>query len=98
MINADDRKKASDALLDAYESQSTIAPIVETFDNADIDDAYEIQRLQVTEWMSQGETVKGHKVGLTSPAMQNQLGVAQPDFGHLMSDMFHPENQPVATT
>lgn len=41
--------------------------------------------------------IKGYKVGLTSAAMQRQLGVDQPDFGHLTAEMFHPENAPIDT-
>jgi len=35
-----------------------------------------------------GARIKGHKVGLTSAAMQRQLGVNQPDYGHLLDRMF----------
>jgi 2-keto-4-pentenoate hydratase len=40
--------------------------------------------------------VSGHKVGLTSEAMRRQLGVDQPDYGHLLDSMFHLEHLPIA--
>lgn len=39
--------------------------------------------------------VKGHKVGLTSAAMQEALGVSEPDYGHLLDDFFHLEHLPI---
>jgi len=70
-------------------------PIIEEFPGAMIEDAYEIQRLTVAEWLRRGLVIKGHKVGLASAAMQRQMGVQQPDYGHLMSDMFFLEHQPI---
>src|SRR5690606_1706599 len=45
--------------------------------------------------LAQGRLVKGHKVGLTSPAMQRQMNVTQPDFGYLLDDMFFAEHDEV---
>ncbi len=56
-----------------------------------IDDGYAIQ----TEWvrlkLAQGRVVKGHKIGLTSRAMQISSNITEPDFGTLLDDMFFPE-------
>ena len=60
-----------------------------------IDDAYAIQRAQVDVWLAAGRTIRGYKIGLTSKAMQAQLGVDQPDFGVLLADMFVPAGDPV---
>ena len=38
--------------------------------------------------MAGGARLAGHKIGLTSRAMQEQFNVAEPDYGHLLSDMF----------
>jgi 2-keto-4-pentenoate hydratase len=66
-----------------------------TYSELTIDDAYAIQLAQVDAWRVDGRRVLGRKVGLTSPAMQAQMKVSQPDFGHLMDDMFFAEHVPV---
>ena len=60
-----------------------------------LEDAYAIQLLQMHELTAAGRTVKGHKVGLTSAAMQRLLGVDQPDYGHLLDDFFYLEHMPI---
>lgn len=90
-MDADSVEKAARTLLDAYASRTPVAPLTATYSPISVDDAYAIQLAQVTAWTSDGAVVKGHKVGLTSAAMQQQLGVDQPDFGVLLDRMFLPE-------
>jgi len=85
----------ADELATAYRTRQAIAPLSETDPDLTIDDAYEIQLAQVSRWVADGAVVKGYKVGLTSQAMQQQLGVSQPDFGHLTGTMFHLEHSPI---
>ncbi|MDR1449986.1 MAG: 2-keto-4-pentenoate hydratase [Propionibacteriaceae bacterium] len=85
------------ALSGAYSSKQPVRPPIETDPSLTIDDAYAIQLLQVDAWLAGGAVVKGYKVGLTSKAMQNQLGVDQPDFGHLTAAMFHLDHTPIDT-
>jgi 2-keto-4-pentenoate hydratase len=89
------RAEAARQLLDAYGSGKPIAPLTTTYDDMTLEDAYAIQMLQMHELISSGRTIKGHKVGLTSAAMQRLLGVAEPDFGHLLDDFFHLEHAPI---
>ncbi|MGH8892936.1 MAG: 2-keto-4-pentenoate hydratase [Actinomycetes bacterium] len=89
------RQKAADLLLGCYESRVAVPPLVQTFPGLDLDDAYAIQQLQVEDWERDGRTLQGRKVGLTSAAMQRQMGVDQPDHGVLRADMFHPEHHPI---
>ncbi|MDV6014090.1 2-keto-4-pentenoate hydratase [Haloechinothrix sp. LS1_15] len=86
---------AADRILRAYDKRIPISPIVEDFPEATTDDAYRIQQEQVRQWVAAGQTVNGHKVGLSSAAMQRQMGVHQPDYGHLLTGMFHLEHQPI---
>ena len=49
--------------------------------------AYEVQRAAVSLWRQQGRRVAGAKIGLTAKAVQEQLGVGEPDYGTLFADM-----------
>ncbi|MBS4730309.1 2-keto-4-pentenoate hydratase [Mycobacterium sp. SM1] len=82
-------------LLSAYRRGEPIDPLTDRFPGLNVDDAYAIQVAQVQRWTADGAVIKGHKVGLSSAAMQRQLGVDQPDFGHLTDSMFFLESQPI---
>jgi len=84
-------------LLAAYQTKQAVAPLTERDAGLTADDAYAIQLAQVAQWQADGAVIKGYKVGLTSLAMQRQLGVSQPDFGHLMETMFHLDHNPIDT-
>jgi 2-keto-4-pentenoate hydratase len=88
--------EAANALLGAYASRTALTPLAVTYPGLSASDAYAVQLAQVAAWTAEGAVVKGHKVGLTSAAMQRQLGVEQPDFGHLLDTMFLPEGTPAA--
>lgn len=64
-----------------------IQPIRNAFPEASIDDAYAVQAVNTDFWIAQGRKIVGAKIGLTSKAVQDQLGVGQPDFGQLFADM-----------
>lgn len=89
----DERAQAAigDTLLEAYRTRQPVEPLTETFPDIDLEDAYAIQQHQVRWWLAAGAVLGGHKVGLTSAAMQRQMGVDQPDFGVLRDDMFLTE-------
>jgi 2-oxo-hept-3-ene-1,7-dioate hydratase len=53
-----------------------------------IDDAYAVQREWVRLKLGEGRTLKGHKIGLTSRAMQRSSNITEPDYGSLLDDMF----------
>ncbi|MGG5258245.1 2-keto-4-pentenoate hydratase [Phycicoccus avicenniae] len=89
------RSRVAAELLAAYDSRVPLEPLTATHDGMALDDAYAIQQLQVERLVERGRTVKGHKVGLTSAAMQRLLGVTEPDYGHLFDDFFFLEHQPI---
>lgn len=89
-----DLESVARALRDAYRS-GPIDPLTSTWPDLTVDDAYAIQVAQVEAWTADGAAVRGHKVGLTSAAMQRLLGVASPDFGHLLDGMFFDEHAPI---
>lgn len=75
------------ALHDAGRSGIPIPPPTDDLPALSIADAYAIQRAGLR---LRGGRVAGHKVGLTSAAMQEMLGVDQPDFGYLTEDTLSP--------
>ncbi|MBM2620691.1 fumarylacetoacetate hydrolase family protein [Actinoplanes sp. LDG1-06] len=77
---------AAQRLLDAVRTGVPCAPVRDLIGAEDIAAAYAVQREQ-TELRLKTRRLVGHKIGLTSPAVQKQLGVDQPDFGVLFEDM-----------
>jgi 2-oxo-hept-3-ene-1,7-dioate hydratase len=53
-----------------------------------IDDAYAVQRAWTAIKLANGRIIRGHKIGLTSRAMQSAVGIDEPDYGVLFDDMF----------
>jgi 2-keto-4-pentenoate hydratase len=90
------RREAAAALAKAERDRTPIARLTETYPAIEVDDAYEIQRLQIEDKLRGGRTIRGYKAGLSSKAMQKMMGVDEPDYGHLLSDMFVFENDTVA--
>jgi len=91
------REEAAEALRTAETTQVAIPPLIQTYPGIDVVDAYEIQLLNIRRRLDAGATVYGHKVGLSSKAMQDMMGVDEPDYGHLLSDMVYTEGQPIPT-
>ncbi|WP_411140455.1 2-keto-4-pentenoate hydratase [Streptomyces sp. x-80] len=71
------------------------APVREFLGGTDIDAAYEVQRLIAEARTATGARVVGAKIGLTAPAVQQQFGVFQPDFGVLFDDLTFAHTEPV---
>lgn len=74
-------------LEDARRHRRPIDPISGSAPLLDVAGAYAIQRAWVRRRVDAGALLRGYKVGLTSKAMQDQLGVDQPDAGRLFDDM-----------
>lgn len=74
-------------LAQAQETRVPCAPVRDLIGTDDLDAAYAVQQGLVQGRLVGGATVVGRKIGATSEAVQRQLGVDQPDFGYLLSDM-----------
>jgi 2-oxo-hept-3-ene-1,7-dioate hydratase len=62
-----------------------------------IEDAYAVQHAWLALKQSRGRVVKGHKIGLTSRAMQQAIRIDEPDYGFLLDDMFLEDSVEIAT-
>jgi 2-keto-4-pentenoate hydratase len=89
-------------LRESERTRQTIAPLRDDARFADLTNtadaeqlAYAVQQLNVAARVAAGERIVGRKIGLTSPAVQRQLGVDQPDFGALFASMAYGDNQPI---
>ncbi|MFI1865280.1 2-keto-4-pentenoate hydratase [Streptomyces jumonjinensis] len=78
---------AADRLLSAAAERRPCSPVRDLLGSMDVAAAYEVQRRLTARRLSAGAVVTGRKIGLTSPAVQRELGVDQPDFGVLFADM-----------
>ena len=96
-LTVTERERAAEVLRTAEATRIAVPPLAQTFPGLDVVDAYEIQLLNIGRRLTSGATVYGHKVGLSSKAMQEMMGVDEPDYGHLLSDMVLQENTPIPT-
>ncbi len=95
MLAAQTRAELAADLAEAERSRVAIDPLTAGHPGIDVVDAYEIQLINIRQRVAEGARVIGHKVGLSSAAMQQMMGVDEPDYGHLLDDMAVFENIPV---
>lgn len=89
-----DYQSIADKFLIAESQCQPIEPITEEYPNLTVNDAYGIQMAGIKMKLSKGNKVIGKKIGLTSLAMQQLLGVHEPDYGHLLDNMLLMEGEP----
>jgi 2-keto-4-pentenoate hydratase len=82
--------EAAERLMTAARLGVPTAPVRDVLGSTDVGLAYEVQNVLTAAREAAGARVVGRKVGLTSPVVQRQLGVDQPDFGVLFDDMSVP--------
>src|SRR5271169_1213961 len=95
MISVAARDELAAALAQAEHTRVSIAPLTAGHPDIDVVDAYEIQLINIRQRVAEGARVVGHKVGLSSLAMQQMMGVDEPDYGHLLDEMQVFEDVPV---
>jgi 2-oxo-hept-3-ene-1,7-dioate hydratase len=87
-LTKEDTRLAAERLHQAEQTRRQIRQLSLDHPAITIEDAYGIQRAWIEIKLAEGREVKGHKIGLTSKAMQNALGINEPDSGVLLDDMF----------
>ncbi len=95
MLSVAIRDELAADLAQAERSREPIAPLTAAYPDIDVVDAYEIQLINIRQRVAEGARVLGHKVGLSSLAMQQMMGVDEPDYGHLLDEMQVFEDTPV---
>jgi 2-keto-4-pentenoate hydratase len=74
-------------LTSAWKIGEGVQPVTELDPELSIDEAYQVQLQIIGENIKNGQKITGKKIGLTSKAMQEMLGVGEPDYGHLTDSM-----------
>src|SRR5258708_18257557 len=94
-LDSTQRTRAAERLGAAERDLAPVDPLTETFPGIDVVDAYEIQLINIRRKTTAGARVRGHKVGLSSPVMQQMMGVDEPDYGHLLDAMVLAQDAPI---
>ena len=92
-MNSPSVEAAAARLAAAYDTGVPCDPVRDLI--ASVADAYAVQDLLTERALAAGRRLVGRKIGLTSEAVQRQLGVDRPDFGMLFADMAVPDGEPI---
>src|SRR6478609_7777306 len=92
-LTNDEIRRAAERLHQAEKTRRQIRQISLDHPGITIADAYAIQKAWIDIKLAEGRTVKGHKIGLTSKAMQSALNIDEPDSGVLLDDMFFADGR-----
>ena len=87
-----------DELYQAMMTQTVVDPLTSRYPDITIENAYHVQQRMVARRVQAGERVVGKKIGVTSAAVMNMLGVYQPDFGYLLDGMIYNEGDAIDTS
>lgn len=87
--------KLADHLWKATEIHQGVEPVKQLEADLTTEEAYDIQLYNLDRQLEKGFSVVGKKIGLTSRAMQESLGVDEPDYGHLLDSMVIDKDNPV---
>jgi 2-oxo-hept-3-ene-1,7-dioate hydratase len=87
MLSDADRRKAAEILIAAEESRTPALQLSKTWPDIQIEDSYAISSLVTEMKIAKGARLIGHKIGLTSKAMQQSSQIDEPDYGHLLDSM-----------
>jgi 2-oxo-hept-3-ene-1,7-dioate hydratase len=91
MIDDKERRRVAQALLQAGDEGKVIPQVSRTWEAMEIEDAYAVQQMWADLRVQRGARVVGHKIGLTSRAMQQASKMTEPDYGVLLDDMLYAD-------
>jgi len=87
MLSEADRMKAADLLMEAERTRKPVVQLSKTWPDIQIEDSYWISGEVTRRKIAAGAKLIGHKIGLTSKAMQQSSQIDEPDYGHLLDTM-----------
>jgi 2-oxopent-4-enoate/cis-2-oxohex-4-enoate hydratase len=87
--------RLGDELYQALCTRSVLEPLSDRHPELDMANAYRIQQRMIERRVQAGERIVGKKIGVTSRAVMNMLGVYQPDFGYLLDGMIYNEGESI---
>ncbi|MCI5074833.1 2-oxo-hept-4-ene-1,7-dioate hydratase [Oricola sp.] len=87
MLSEDQRAEAVASLLESHRTKVQGKRPSEMFPEIEIEDSYAISSAVAQERVRQGRRIVGHKIGLTSKAMQASSKIDEPDYGYLFDDL-----------
>lgn len=88
-------REAADRLLTAEREHRPGDPVRDLLGESDLGAAYAVQQRIIASKLAGGATQVGRKIGLTSAAVQRQVGVDRPDFGMLLDDMLYRDGDSI---
>lgn len=97
MLTEDDRRKAAEAILKAERERVPCVQLSKTFPDMEIADAYRVQDLWAEARIADGARLAGHKIGLTSRAMQMASKMTEPDYGRILDDALYHDGAQIRT-
>ena len=92
----DNIQQAADRLWNAAKTGTPCEPVRDLIGDLELDAAYAVQNINCERMVDSGRRIVGRKTGLTSKAVQKQLGVNQPDYGILFDDMDVPLGEEIS--
>src|SRR5262245_18470325 len=96
MLSDADRNKAADILITAQNERKQAVQLSKTWPDITLEDSYAISTEVAKRKIAAGAKLIGHKVGLTSKAMQRSSQIDEPDYGYLLDHMMIADDAKIA--
>ena len=87
MLDQPTRQAVADELVKAKRTRTPVPLLTARHPEMTIEDSYAVQNLWADRQLASGRRLAGHKIGLTSKAMQAATGITEPDYGIILDDM-----------
>lgn len=97
MLSQDVIRRSARSIDDALRTRIQIPQLSLSYPDMDMADAYAIQSAWMALQIERGRSIRGHKIGLTSKAMQRTSQIDEPDYGTLLDDMFFEDGSEIST-